>query len=196
MTDLRLCLIAALALGCVRSVPPADSGDGPPSKPAPAEPQPSEAEPEPPPLATLENTAAALLEQAADIERVEVVKIDSRSRLGSLDPAGLERLREGLAGGQVLPDHTNTPPRWDVALEIHVADRPAPFIAHPVGVSRLRLNPTDPWSPTLADAHEVEVGEPLFELLEALIGDRVEPNKEHQPHPDHDLSKFRVEPSR
>lgn len=196
MTDARLCLIAALALGCVRSVPPADSGDGPPSKPAPAEPQPSETETEPTPLATLENTAAALLEHAANIERVEVVKVDSRYRLGSLDAAGLERLREGLVDDQVLPDWTNTPPRWDVALEIHVVDRPEPFIAHPVGASRLRLNPIDPWSPALADSHELDVGEPVFELLEALIGDRVEPSKEHQPRPDRDLSKFRVEPSR
>lgn len=208
MTDRWICrgwvvaalVIAALALGCVRSVPPAESNESDPGKPAPVEAEQSEPSGEPPP-AVLENRASELIEQAANIERVELIVIESRSRLGSFDAAGLERLRAGLAAGEVLPNYSNTSPPWPIALEIHVADRPEPFIAHPVGISRLRLNPSDPWSPMIADpatqqidprVREVEVGEPVFETIETLIDGRIEPDKEHQPDPKHDLSQFRV----
>lgn len=201
-------MIAALALGCVRSVPTADSSEGAPSEPAkvdsePSDPEPSEGEGEPALVVTNENSATQLLEQAANIERVELVKLDSRFRLGSFDTVALARLREGLAAGSVQPDLTNTPPRWDVALEIHVSDRAEYFVAHPVGEGRLRLNPIEPWSPMIVDPatqqldpriRELDVGEPVLEAIEALIGDRVEPSKEHQPHPKHDMSKYRVDP--
>ncbi len=55
---------------------------------------------------------------------------------------------------------------WPIALQIMIRDRPA-FIAIPVGIDRVRLNPEDPYDARVADdkgridrrVQEVVIGE-------------------------------------
>lgn len=121
------------------------------------------------------NRGSELVASAARITNVVVVDLEGRP-LGELPATVVEGLRESVRGG-IAEDLTATTPPWDIALQIMVSDRAA-FIAIPVGIDRVRLNPAHPYDARIADdkgqidlrVQEVCVGEATHDAIAALVG--------------------------
>lgn len=124
----------------------------------------------------VDNRAGALVAAIGTISRIEVVDVGDRHVIARLDDAATTRLLEAIATAGPREAVGGIRPAWDVALLLWPRHGP-PFVAHPIGDARLRLNPHDPWSAARTlpdgaidpDVREVEADTALFPALTRLL---------------------------
>jgi hypothetical protein len=134
-------------------------------------------------VASNENSARALYAVAMRVYRVEVIDLSTREVRATLDEKTVERIKSSIVLNGLDTSLTVTSPPWDVVLHLHIPGR-APFIAHPVGLDRLRLRsdvPENSAVPSIDEGFDLVAGEvtidfEVSDVLHQLLG---EPSKEY-----------------
>lgn len=136
-----------------------------------------------------ENTASALQGSADSIAGIDLVdRADFRLR-GQLSGPQREALLTGLSSSEVSSSYAATPPPFPFALRIHVEGQASVYIAHPVAMDFLRLNPAEPWSVAPGPpAKDLFIGTGLFDALVEDYKDEV--SKEYGYSPDDELMRL------